>query len=164
MEAVPLALQPPVAPCVIRPVERADVTPLRACCWPERSEMQVQRAVSRAMRLAAQGYGLGVVALAADAVVGFGQLTQWVRAAEISDLIVCEGWRGQGIGTAIIQTLVRHAHAASVAAVEIGGVVDNTRALALYRRLGFRDKRVITLDLSGERTPVQYLELDLAAL
>lgn len=161
MLSLPLALQLPSTPYPIRPVQWADVPSLRACCWPERSVAQSQRVVARALRLADQHYGYGVVALSGADVVAYGQFTQWPRAAEISDLIVCEGLRGRGIGTALIQTLVQHALEHAVAQVEIGVALTNPRALALYRRLGFQDRRTVNLDMNGVRTPVLYLGLEL---
>lgn len=159
MDTLPPALLPPASPATIRPVDWADVEPLRVCCWPERSVIQVQRTVARALRLEARHYGCGVVAQAEGVVVGYGQMTHWPRAAEISNLIVCQAWRSRGIGTAMIQTLVHHAQQHAIARVEIGVAVGNTRALDLYRRLGFADRRVVTLELQGVRTPVLYLDL-----
>jgi len=159
MDTLPLALQSPSIVCNIRPVQWADVDALRARCWPERSVVQIQRLVSRALRLEQHEYGRGLVAVEADDVVGYGQFTHWPRAAEISDLIVCAERRSQGIGTALIQTLVHHARERSAARIEIGVALNNPRALALYHRLGFKDQRMVHLDLNGERTPVLYLEL-----
>lgn len=156
----PLALQPPSTPYFIRSVQWADTAGLLACCWPERSIVQAQRIVSRALRLASQHYGYGIVALSGDDVIAYGQFTQWPRAAEISDLVVCESFRSRGIGTALIQTLVQHAREHAIARVEIGVALDNPRALALYRRLGFQDRRTVHLDLNGVKTPVLYLDLD----
>jgi ribosomal protein S18 acetylase RimI-like enzyme len=161
METAPLALQPPTTAFPIRHVTWADVEPLRACCWPERSVVQAQRVVSRALRLAEHHYGSGMVALEDGAVVAYGQFTQWPRGAEISDLIVCERLRSRGIGTALIQTLVHQARRQAITRIEIGVAVGNTRALALYRRLGFQDHRTVHLDLNGVRTPVRYLDQDL---
>ena len=159
MDTLPLALQPPSIACELRPVQWADVEALRVHCWPERSVVQVQRLVSRAIRLEQHAYGHGLVAIQAGSIAGYGQFTHWPRAAEISDLIVCAERRSQGIGTALIQTLVRHARAHAAARIEIGVALNNPRALALYRRLGFVDQRTVHLDLNGVRTPVLYLEL-----
>lgn len=159
MNTVPPVLQAPAAACEIRPVQWGDVEGLRARCWPERSVAQIQRLVSRALRLEQHHYGCGLVAVEAEGIAGYGQFTHWPRAAEISDLIVCAERRGQGIGTALIQSLVRQARERSAARVEIGVALNNPRALALYRRLGFSDNRIVQLDLNGERTPVLYLEL-----
>jgi ribosomal protein S18 acetylase RimI-like enzyme len=156
---IPIALQAPAADCEIRPVRWEDVEGLRARCWPERSVVQMQRLVSRALRLEQHHYGRGLVAVEADGIVGYGQFTHWPRAAEISDLVVCAERRGQGIGTALIQALVQQARERAIARVEIGVALNNPRALALYRRLGFSDNRVVHLDLNGERTAVLYLEL-----
>lgn len=159
MNPLPPALQPPASAVCIRPVQWEDIHPLCQCCWPDRPYAQVQRLVGRALRLADHRYGRGIVACDGDAVIGYGQFTHWPRAAEISDLIVCAAWRSRGIGTALIQTLVQYALAQDVTHIEIGVALENTRAMALYRALGFVDQRTVILDLNGVRTPVLYLEL-----
>ena len=79
-----------------------------------------------------------------------------------SDLVVNARFRGQGIGTAIIQFLTEAAHDLNATMVEIGVALSNTRALALYRRLGFRDRRTIQVDLGQGPEPVLYLEKELS--
>lgn len=161
MDELPLALQPPNPLVFLRPVQPDDVDDLLRYCWPERTRAEVLRLVTRAQRIAAQGYGRGVIAVAPEGVVGYGQCTNWPRCAEISDLVVCEARRCQGIGTAIIQYLTRLARDWKAPAVELGVVVSNERALILYRRLGFQDHRQAQVDLNGARTAVLYLRLSL---
>ncbi|MFO7322644.1 MAG: GNAT family N-acetyltransferase [Chloroflexota bacterium] len=162
MNDLPLALHPPNPLIFLRPVSMDDVDDLLRHCWPDRTRPEVTRLVARAERIAAQGYGLGVVALEAEGVIGYGQCTNWPRCAEISDLAVWEPKRCQGIGTAIIQYLTQLAHQWGAREVELGVALDNQRALALYRRLGFRDQRQAHVDLNGVRTAVLYLRLALA--
>src|SRR5690349_14033766 len=95
----PIALQPPNAGVHIRPVRMGDALLLQRACWPARSLDSLQQLISRAQRMARSHYGLGVV-VDHDGVIGYGQLTLWPRCGEISDLVVCESYRGQGIGTA----------------------------------------------------------------
>ncbi|MCZ7546305.1 MAG: GNAT family N-acetyltransferase [Anaerolineae bacterium] len=85
--------------------------------------------------------------------VGFGLLTLWPHAAEVSDLTVAPALRGQGIGTALLRHLERAARAMQAERLEIGVAARNTRALALYRRLGFVEDRQVEVDL-GEGAEV----------
>lgn len=160
----PLALRAPNPAIVIRPVRAGDTPALRAACWPERDFEAVYRFVMRARQTAAQGRGLGVVALDGESVVaGYGQFTIWPRCGEISDLIVTPDQRGAGIGTAIIQYLTRTAREMHAGCVEIGVQEHNTGALALYRRLGFKDSFTREMDLGHGPEPVIYLRLKLPA-
>ncbi len=118
--------------------------------------------VRRAHRIALSGRGLGIVAESGTGEpIGFGQLTLWPRAAEISDVVVAPGWRGRGIGTAIIKFLIGAAREMNAERVEIGAAQSNERALALYRSLGFSDDRVLLLDLGNGPEPVVFLALEL---
>lgn len=107
-----------------------------------------------------QGKALGLVAVPDqhdDYPIAYGQITCWPRVAEISDLIVAEAWRGQGIGSALIESLIAAAGHWPVTAVEIGVALSNPRALDLYKRLGFSFGRTLTLDLGHGAEPVLYL-------
>lgn len=119
----------------------------------------VYELVSRARQQALQGRGLGVVVTTNDrhTLIAYGQVTLWLRAAEISDLMVAAPYRSQGIGTTMIQYLVRVARDMHASKVEIGAMMENTRALALYRRLGFIDFKQVVLG----KDRVQYLLLPL---
>ncbi len=158
----PLALRAPNPAVIIRPVRAADTPALRAACWPEREFEAVYRFIMRARQAAAQGRGLGVTAWNSEGLItGYGQLMQWPRCAEISDLIVAPQQRNKGIGTAIVQYLTRAARETQAGCVEIGAQEHNTGALALYRRLGFKDSFTRELDLGRGPETVQYLRLKL---
>lgn len=58
---------------------------------------------------------------------------------EVGFLQVEPGWRDQGIGTALLELACRLCHARAVPSLGLGVGIDNARALALYRRLGFTD-------------------------
>ncbi len=126
-------------------------------CWVQRTRENVIHLLQRTQKLAFNQRGLGVVALWHHTLCGFGLLTLWPRAAEISDLFVNAAYRGQGIGTAIITYLTNKAACMGVEALEIGAALSNPRALALYRRLGFMDGRTIELNLGNGPEPVCYL-------
>lgn len=160
-EIAVLALQAPDPRIAIRPVRLADVAGLQQACWPERSFDAVYRFVSRARYNASQGRAIGIVVADDDLIRAYGQFTLWPRCGEISDLIVAEAHRGQGLGTAMIQYLVRAARDMQADCVDIGAALSNPRALALYRRLGFRDSYIQEIDLGQGSEPVQYLRLKL---
>jgi len=161
MSIRPLALKPPDPRVRIRPVSRQDIPALRRL-WPNRSETEVMQLVNRVLRQAEQRRGLGVVAVGRDeySLTGYGQLTLWSHAAEIADLAVAETERGRGLGTGLIQYLVRTAQEMRALRVEIGAALSNFRAVALYRRLGFRDGRAIMVDLGNGLETVLYFYLD----
>ncbi len=157
------ALQTPDPNIRIRPVLSADINFLQCEFWPERTHTAIQQLVRRAQQIARQGRGLGIVVVDAerDVLIGYGQLTLWPRGGEISDLFVANHCRGQGIGTTMIQYLVRAAREMYVPLVEIGAAHSNPAALVLYRRLGFVDDYTLTLDLGNGPEAVTYLRLDL---
>ncbi len=151
--------QPPtMRKLLFRPARAEDAPRVQRTCWPEQPLGKVVTLLQRAEKLRKKRRGLGVVAVRDGVVYGFGMLTLWPRAAEISDLVVSARYRGQGVGTAIIQFLTEAAQDLNATIVEIGVALSNTRALALYRRLGFRDYRTIQVDLGQGPEPVLYLE------
>ncbi len=138
-----------------------DAAELQAACWPEWPLDSVRELLVRAETIAGHGRGLGVVASKGHQILGYGQLTLWPRAAEISDLIVTPAYRGNGVGTAIILYLIDQARAWHLSCVEIGAALANPRAMALYQRLGFTEDRIIDLDLGSGLEPVMYLSMRL---
>ena len=156
----PVLRNPPLK--TVRPVDLRDAGVLQHTCWPDRSLVSVTAFVRRAARLRTQQRGLGAVAIdETDAICGFGLLTLWPRTAEISDLIVPQRCRGEGIGSALIIHLADAAHDLGAAILEIGAALSNPRALALYRRLGFSDHHTVQLELGNGPETVLYLEKSL---
>src|SRR5258708_23833445 len=123
----------------LRPAAANDCVSLQKACWPDRSIEAVEELLQRAEGLARRRRGLGIVAVADTYSLGYAQLTLWPRTGEISDLIVAQDWRNQGLGTAMIEYLIEKARAWPMPQVELGVALNNPRAVALYRRLGFRD-------------------------
>lgn len=141
----------------IRPVELSDMDDLRAMCWCDRPNERIVELLQRTQKLRHNRRGLGVVALWENSLCGFGLLTLWPRAAEISDLFVHAAYRNRGAGTQIIHYLTETARMLGVSMIEIGVALSNPRALALYRRLGFVDDRSLEIDLGSGVEPVLYL-------
>lgn len=159
----PLAVEMPDPTVQVRRVRRDDVRLLHAGCYTGYDLWRVEAIVERAIWLEYQGRGFGLVmpAESADAIHAYGQLTLWPRTAEISDLMVTPGYRGQGMGTVMIQYLVSAAQARGTHDVEIGVAQSNPRALSLYERLGFEQAYTTSVITElGEET-VHYLTLRL---
>jgi ribosomal protein S18 acetylase RimI-like enzyme len=55
----------------------------------------------------------------------------------VDGLAVCRDARGQGIGTALVETLCRYSQSQGYSALCLEVVEENLRARALYHRLGF---------------------------
>lgn len=158
----PLALNPPDPSIPIRPVRLADVVDLHARCWLERPYMVVHNLIKQAIRYSTDGRGQGLVVAGSDGrVLGYGQVLLWPACAEISDVVVTEVLRSQGIGTALIQALVQRARQMKASEVEIGATLDNPRAVTLYRRLGFTDSHTSSINFGGGREKVLFLRLRL---
>ncbi len=161
MPILPLALHLPDPAVRLRPVAYTDSDPLRRLCWPNRPFSGVYSIVQRAVQMANSGRGCGWVVLGVDGTaVGFGQISVWPTCSEISDLMIAEPLRGQGIGTALIQRLVQESLRLGMREIEIGAAFSNPRALALYLRLGFEESHTLFVSLEGgEPERVQYLRL-----
>ena len=158
-----IAAEPPRPAWRLRPALPADAPALHRNCLPESNLAFAERLLRHCQQSALNQRGLGLVATLPDAhLIGFGQLTLWPCAAEISDLIVSEAWRGRGIGSAIIAGLLRAAREMHAEQVEIGVGLRNYDALRLYRRLGFNYGRTLDLDLGDGPEPVMYLWMPLS--
>jgi ribosomal protein S18 acetylase RimI-like enzyme len=145
----------------VRPVQIADTLALHQGCWPQQTLPQVSARLEELIRARNPQNRWGAVALTENTSVGYGQLSRWGNRVEICNLIVAESWRGQGAGTALILWLIDLAQEKQFPIVEIGAAESNPRALELYRRLGFRVDRSLTLDVGKGPEPVFYLSLDL---
>ncbi|KAB2861055.1 MAG: GNAT family N-acetyltransferase, partial [Anaerolineae bacterium] len=73
------------------------------------------------------------------------------------DLVVSGELRGLGIGTALLDELICLAQQLGSKTVEIGARVNNTRAIALYERVGFVPNRTINLRFSTGVEDIVYL-------
>ncbi|MDH3452884.1 MAG: GNAT family N-acetyltransferase [Gammaproteobacteria bacterium] len=63
--------------------------------------------------------------------------------AQVTDLVVLEQFRSQGIGTALLAQAKKHARDAGVHWLRINVLAGNPAAAALYRRCGFRDREIV---------------------
>lgn len=149
-------------PIQIRALHPDDLPALLVGCWQDRLPDAAKTTFQHLMAVAATQRDMGFVVVdRPNAILAFGRLTIWLRYAEISDLIVLPERRSQGLGTALIQYLVQVAQSLNLEFVEIGAAVSNTRALALYLRLGFQKALVRYIDLGQGNEAVQYMRLRL---
>jgi ribosomal protein S18 acetylase RimI-like enzyme len=81
------------------------------------------------------------VALAGDRVVGWCDVRPRerpvTRHSGVLGMGVLPEWRGQGLGRRLIERTLEAARAYPLARVELAVRADNTRAAALYRKVGF---------------------------
>jgi GNAT superfamily N-acetyltransferase len=81
-----------------------------------------------------------LVAIAAEGLVGIGGLAPLEGGrAELCKLHVDSEWQGRGIGRLLTTGLISHARNARFSEIELHVTVTQTAAIALYRRLGFRE-------------------------
>ena len=57
--------------------------------------------------------------------------------AEVKRMYVDPAWRGQGVGRALMETLIAGARARGCSTLRLGTLHDMTTAIALYHSLGF---------------------------
>lgn len=131
-----------------RPARIGDLLSLYRSCYQDRPLAQFRDSFQRALRAQAARTRVLLVAEKGSSLVGSGQLIAYNHKIEIADLIVAEPYRNQGIGSALIEVLIRLAGYTPFEEVEIGVMAGNERALALYRKLGFTPVR--ELQMAGQ--------------
>ncbi len=141
----------------LRPVSESDVHDLHDFCWQGRQFHAVHEFILHCLETVESGQACAIVADYKGQAVGFGLLTLWPLAAEISDLVVAPAHQSKGLGTAIIQRLTDEAWQMGAFKLEIGAANSNPRAFALYKRLGFVPEREILLNLGRGAEPVTFL-------
>jgi ribosomal protein S18 acetylase RimI-like enzyme len=83
-----------------------------------------------------------LVAIADGDLAGFGGLAPQERGrAELCNLHVDSKWQGRGIGRRLATGLIYRAWEAGFSEIELHVTTTQTAAIALYRRLGFRETR-----------------------
>ena len=91
------------------------------------------------------GIGVGYLCLTPSApntepsVVAYGGMLITVDEGQITNIAVHPEHRGQGLGLAIVQALIKHAKAEHLATITLEVRVSNTPAISLYRKVGFAE-------------------------
>jgi ribosomal protein S18 acetylase RimI-like enzyme len=105
-----------------------------------RFEMDVQKEEAFIANVAEQGH-LFLVALLAGKLVGwvtlFRSRAEFMRHTAELGVGVVRGFRGIGIGTALMSYALKWAAEQGIEKVNLGVRVSNERAIALYRKFGF---------------------------
>jgi ribosomal protein S18 acetylase RimI-like enzyme len=111
---------------------------LAAWSWPEQiraplleTQYQVQRQGWRSRG------GSSMIVLQADEAVGWYVTVESADEIRLLNLMVLAQYRGQGIGSAILCTLLTASDAAGKP-LRLAVLVNNNRAMQLYERLGFQ--------------------------
>jgi ribosomal protein S18 acetylase RimI-like enzyme len=167
----------------IRPAQRGDAVALAALAERTfRATFGASNSVEHMRRHCAGSYGEAIQAgEIADARVrtllgyrggqlaGFAQLRLvgpapacvTVPAVEIQRLYVDEPWHGQGVAAALMRALLGLAAAAGAPRVWLGVWEHNARAMAFYRKFGFREVGAHDFDFGGDlqRDLVMQLQL-----
>lgn len=143
-----------------RQAASVDMKPLHEACFAERPLAQFGDSFRRSLAAQEQGRRLIMVALIGSEIVATGQLSRFSGLVEIADLAVAPAYRGQGIGTALIQILEQVALFTGYTVVELCVMKGNHEAIALYKRLGFVEDRKLDIGPSAEvlvlRKALQY--------
>ena len=117
---------------------------LAASYWAnERDRPTIERSI-------ANSYAVGVYTPAGEQVALARATTDYASFAWIGDVVVDDEWRGKGIGTWLMQTLLDELRASGVPRFVLG-----TRdAHGVYEKVGFGPLRVVGR-LDGDRRPAE---------
>jgi len=61
----------------------------------------------------------------------------------IEELVIAQGMRRLGVGSALVEELIRSAEGRGYAEISVSTMRDNERAIAFYRRHGFTDEALL---------------------
>lgn len=87
--------------------------------------------------LLSRNYCFYLVALIDGKLVGSAGLTNICNEGNIDNVVVAEGYRGQGVGTALLQQLIFRGEAEGIEAFTLEVRVSNAPAIHVYEKLGF---------------------------
>lgn len=87
--------------------------------------------------LLSRNYCMYLVALADGQVAGCCGLTNICREGNIDNVVVAERFRGRGIGSALLEKLIRTGEEAGITAFTLEVRVSNHGAIHLYEKFGF---------------------------
>lgn len=66
-----------------------------------------------------------------------------VGTAQVNELVVADGYRGQGIGQALMKAAEDEARKRGMDELEVGTEKENVKAQAFYRKYGFNEEYVL---------------------
>ncbi|MGW8555780.1 N-acetyltransferase family protein [Streptomyces tubercidicus] len=105
---------------------------------------EVAELVDRVLRAAHTGDGALRAAYSGRRLVGLGYWLRYARPtnrqhADLEKIAVAADAHGQGLGRSLTSALVEDARGTGIEVLTLDARADNTRALTLYRSLGFRE-------------------------
>ena len=121
----------------LRPARQTDAFDLGRNCFPEQTLDEVQGYLYWCLPHQARGRVVRLVAEMDGQVIANGQLTLLRDRGEIGSLVVAPPYRQRGIGTALVQALLRHARQHNLCTIEISASTNMPWIRAWYERLGF---------------------------
>ena len=89
--------------------------------------------------LTREGIGVGFLCTDGDRVVAYGGMICAVDEGQITNIAVLPEYRRRGMGDALVRALLRYAKDEHLDTVTLEVRASNAAAIALYRRLGFRE-------------------------
>lgn len=97
-----------------------------------------------------------------DNLIGFGGLNNKGEGrAELCNLHLHPDYHGQGLGRRIAVTLMDDAEKLGYGILELHVTVTQTSAIALYRKLGFRETKRQVFDVEGKSFDTLFMEIAL---
>lgn len=150
---------------VLQHVRSQNAADLQQHCWPTYKLSVITELLNRIERMHNREHGLGLIVFhhPSKSVVGYGQVVRWGQKGEISDLVIAEPYRGQGIGTQLILQLLHYAEGIELSYAEINVVASNEAAHRLYNRLGFEDAYSMLLNLGHGPEKIIHMRQKLAS-
>lgn len=128
-----------------RLADRSDLKPLYSGLYSHLQYSEFRDRYDHFLNAQLAGRSYWLVAEDCSQLVGSGQLIAYPSSAELANLTVVQERQGKGIGTAMISVLTAIAGHIGLDSLEIGVDASNSRALALYQRLGFETDRQLRL-------------------
>jgi diamine N-acetyltransferase len=93
--------------------------------------------------------------------IGFAQMRAEEKGIEIARFYVDRRWQGQGLAQALMQAVIEEAKTRQMETIWLGVWERNERAIAFYRKCGFRDTGsqpfILGSDLQTDRVMVHEL-------
>jgi L-amino acid N-acyltransferase YncA len=138
----------------LRPLEEGDRATMVAFgqSLPEDDRLYLEldfhnpNTIARLVNAAAAENWRQVVAVSDGAIVGYSNvrlLPGWKSHVGDSHLVISEGWRRSGLGTALAQTILEAARDLGVSKVIAEMIEEQGSGRAIFERLGFRNEGVL---------------------
>lgn len=128
---------------VVRAAESADRLPLAvlfAAVAEERDGIAAEPPIDVAERAASWRLEGTLVAIGAGKIVGYVHVKASTFGFGEIGMLVARGWRGRGVGTALVAAAIEWARARGLHKLTLSVFPHNAAAIALYRKFGFAEE------------------------